>query len=189
MKTYFAAIRQIFGLTLTIILSVILPLVLVTLVTSKQQVLGLQSFVVVSGSMDPALPVGSVIYTVQQPSYKIGDVISFKDGKRTITHRIADVKIDGENISYVTKGDANKTPDTIPVLKSQVLGKEVLHAFHVGKLIYFLKTIPGFLLLIILPSLLFIGAELWSIKKEFEKEIRKKIFQQIQMGQSKQVSS
>ena len=187
MKIYFQAIRQILASTTSILLVVIFILVGITLVTSKTSLYGLQSFVVASGSMEPFLPTGSIIYSLNSGDYKKGDVISFKDGNRTITHRVADVKTNAGNISYVTKGDANKTVDPTPVLKNQILGKEVLHAYHIGKLVYFTKTVPGFLTLILLPAIIFILAEFWNIKKEFEKEVRKKVLNEI--GQNIQLPS
>lgn len=179
MKIYFEAFRQIIATTTSILLVVVFVIVGITLVTSKTSFFGLQSFVVISGSMEPFLPVGSIIYSYNSGDYKKGDVISFKDGSRVITHRIADLKTNEGNLAYTTKGDANKTVDPSPVFKKQILGKEVLHAYHIGKLIYFTKTLPGFLTLIVLPAILFILAEFWNIKKEFEKEIRKKLLNEL----------
>ena len=179
MKIYFQVLRQILATTTSILLVIIFILVGITLITSKTSLFGLQSFVVVSGSMEPFLPVGSIIYSLNSPSYQKGDVISFKDGSRTITHRIAEIKNSSGNLTYITKGDANKTVDPTPVLGNQVLGKEVLHAYHIGKLVYFTKTIPGFLTFILLPAIIFILAEFWNIKKEFEKEVRKKILNEL----------
>lgn len=183
MKTYFEAIKIILRLSLTILLFITLPLVVFTLITSKQTVWGIQSFVVLSGSMEPTIPTGGIIFTQKQSSYNIGDVIAFKQGSVTITHRVASLEnVDGE-LFYQTKGDANNAADSKLIKPDQVLGKTMIKVNHVGRLIYFLKTIPGFLILIIFPSVLLIGAELWNIKKEFEKEIRKKILEQIQRNQ------
>ena len=51
---------------------------------------------------------------------------------------------------------------------------------NLGKLIMALKTIQGLIALIVVPALFLIGFEIWSIKKEMEKEIRKKILAQLQ---------
>ena len=55
-------------------------------------ILDMNPYVVVSGSMEPALPVGSVcIVDCQQRSPDEGDIISYKAGEGIVTHRVIDV--------------------------------------------------------------------------------------------------
>ncbi len=77
---------------------------------------GLNANVIVSGSMQPALPVGSlVIYeTVEPEKLRTGDVISFQrpDGDRAITtHRIVAVHLRDRTRAFETKGDNNPISD------------------------------------------------------------------------------
>ena len=178
MKIYLLALKQIFTITFTILLFITLPVVLFTLISSRIPIYGISSFVVLSGSMEPAVPVGSVIYTLKLPQYETRDVVAFKQGKNTITHRIVEVTKDG----YRTKGDANEDPDTALVSLKDVVGNQVFMLWNLGKLIIALKTIPGFLVLLVLPALILIGSEFWNIKKEFEKEVKKKFLQEISRG-------
>ena len=70
--------------------------------------LGYQVYNVVSGSMEPSIPIGSVIYvkTVDPVDITKGDVIAFQSGDSVIMHRVVDNKIvEG---TFVTKGDANE---------------------------------------------------------------------------------
>ena len=88
------------------------------------------SFVVVSGSMEPAIPVGSMVYSrpIEPVDLDVGDVIVFykTDGEdRPITHRV--VENDAAARKLVTKGDANAHEDQDPVLYDNVIGKVVLH--------------------------------------------------------------
>lgn len=150
------------------------------LITSKtNKVWGLQSFVVLTGSMQPTISEGSVIFTQKQPTYTKGDIIAFKQGNITVTHRVIEVNKDR---SFITKGDANNSLDSKPVVNSDVLGKEVLSVPSLGKFLLLLKTVPGFVVFVILPALLFIGAELLTIKREFTKEIEKKFITKINIG-------
>jgi len=76
---------------------------------------GLESMVVVSGSMGRAMPVGSVALTreVDARSVSVGDIVSFRrrGAVETTTHRVTAVKIQGSQVLFTTKGDANATID------------------------------------------------------------------------------
>lgn len=81
---------------------------------------GYQIYEIQSGSMDPTLPVQSLILSQQvdeNDTLKVGDVITFIHNDVTITHRIIDVRTDEQGVKYQTKGDnaANSIdPELIP---------------------------------------------------------------------------
>jgi signal peptidase I len=176
---------EITKLSLQTLLFIALPLIVFTLLTSRTEIVqGLRSFVVVTGSMEPKIPVGSLIYTQNQLGYDVGDVIAFKNEKdMTVTHRIVGMDF-AEGTIYKTKGDANNSVDVTPVPREKVIGKLVLLVPQVGLLMGFVKTPFGFGILIGIPVLLFIIAELWGIKKELEKEIEKKMLAKFQSNYS-----
>lgn len=64
---------------------------------------------VVSGSMEPTIPVGSLVVTkeIEEKQVDIGDIITFQSNDMIVTHRIISVQ---EGKIY-TKGDANSEPD------------------------------------------------------------------------------
>ena len=68
--------------------------------------------VVLSGSMEPTLPTGSVIYyhPVEESDLKVGDIVTFKlkDNKTLVSHRITSIN----NGIIQTKGDANNSVDS-----------------------------------------------------------------------------
>lgn len=167
---------------LKILLFVILPFVVITLLTAQTDLIrGYKSFVVLTGSMEPNIPVGSIVYTQKTAGYGKGDIISFTNEKsQTITHRVTDVSKKEGVINYKTKGDANNVSDTESVPATNVVGKVIFQVPFVGKLIGFIKTPVGFGLIIILPTLLFILGELWNIKKEIEKDVEKKVLARVQ---------
>ncbi len=161
---------------LGIAMLVVLPFIFFTLVTSNWDIIGgIKSFVVMTGSMEPTISVGSVVYTLHKDGYEKGDIISFEKGGPTITHRIVDVQTENNVLSYKTKGDANNSIDSDSVPFNKVIGKEIFRLPYLGYAIAFTRSVPGFILLVILPGFMFICFELWNIKKEIEKETTKKI--------------
>jgi len=133
---------------------------------------------VTSGSMEPAVGVGSLAIIKPASDYKVLDIITYKkagadDDKDTTTHRIAEV-IEGEDgVFYRTKGDANNTADSALVSEDQVVGKYYFNIALIGYLIKYIKTLPGLILIIIIPATIIIyeeakkmGREMRRIKKE-----------------------
>ena len=163
-------------LILKISLYTLLAIAVFMLFSSKTAIFGLRSFVVVSGSMEPAIRLGSIVLTKSATNYKTGDVVSFNNkAGQTVTHRIMETKISPDGQSFILKGDANNTADGEEVKKREVIGKVYLAIPYLGRMVAFLRTLPGFLFLIIIPSVIFIGWEIINIKREMEKEIEKKI--------------
>ena len=90
---------------------------------------GYNIYTVISGSMEPTIPVGSLVYVKYQEPETIQkkDVIAFygaKDASSIVTHRVVtNKKLSGE---FITKGDANQTKDMNPVNYNNYMGKVVL---------------------------------------------------------------
>jgi signal peptidase len=101
-------------------------------------VLGYRPAVVLSGSMEPTLGVGSVAFVQSIPSdeVQVGDVISFADPhdpKRLITHRVAaKVERAGRAAAYRTKGDANPGLDPWTIELPPRAGRLAFHIPHAG---------------------------------------------------------
>lgn len=91
-------------------------------------------YAVLSGSMEPAYPVGALIYVRQTPpeDIRVGDVISFVlDEDLTVaTHRVVERSADGTQ--FYTKGDANASPDGTPVDAGNILGVVQFHVPLLG---------------------------------------------------------
>ncbi len=132
----------------------------------------IQVKIVLSGSMEPAIPVGSVIVIKPAKSYAVGDVVTFgKDTKTDIstTHRIVDVRIEGEETFFKTKGDANDDPDMSELKKSAIAGKVLVAIPFLGYLIDFAKKPIGFVLLIVIPAVGVMADEIRKIWVEAKK--------------------
>ncbi len=96
---------------------------------------GYQIYSVVSGSMEPAIPVGSLVYIKAQEPENVqeGDVIAFygaRDSASIITHRVVENRVlMGE---FITKGDANQTEDMNPIPYDHFIGKVTRSIPRVG---------------------------------------------------------
>ncbi len=127
------------ALLLVILVAVCLPLTL-------PRVFGYHIYTVVSGSMEPAIPVGSLLYIQEVPPEDMSerDVIAYYGGSdRTaiITHRVVENRVFmGE---FVTKGDANPEEDMTPVPYDDFIGKVRLSVPRAGRAAQVLSSTPG----------------------------------------------
>ena len=150
--------------TIIVVMVVILAIMLVGV-----RLFGLQVYSVLSGSMEPEYPVGSLIYVkeVDHKELKVGDPITFLLDKDTVvTHRIIEVLVDEEDpntIRYFTQGDANGIPDAKSVHYKNIIGTPVFTIPYLGYVSNYIQNPPGMyiaisagailLMLVFLPDL------------------------------------
>ena len=114
---------------------------------------GISSYTVLSGSMEPTIHIGTLVYAkaVDSPeTLQAGDIIVFREGlgEVPVIHRITENHTaEGE---FITKGDANAAEDLRPVPYQNLLGKEVLHVPVLGTLLTPLSSLRGKLCIIAL---------------------------------------
>ncbi|TSC95563.1 MAG: signal peptidase, endoplasmic reticulum-type [Parcubacteria group bacterium Athens0714_26] len=133
---------------------------------------------VLSGSMEPVIHTGSVVVVKPSDSYKIGDIITFGEMGKTktpITHRIYEMKVQGSQPVYITKGDANNAPDQKEITGKDIVGKVLFDVPYVGYAVETARKPLGFMLIIIVPAVIIIydeGKKIWrEIKKKKEPTI------------------
>ena len=161
---------------ITIIIYIFVPLFLFINITAHSPVvLGVRSFDVLTGSMEPNIQIGSMILSKSYTSYHVGDIITFRQGDVIITHRIVDIK----NNIFTTKGDANKSIDIRKVSIGSVIGKVIFIIPVIGKFIGFIKTIPGFIIFIAVPILIYIVLEFKILKQEWEKVVEARVLEKM----------
>jgi signal peptidase len=127
-----------------------------------------KSLTVMSGSMEPTIGTGDVIVARQTSpmDLRVGDIVTFRDPlnhERLITHRVREMHVQGDEVVFVTRGDANTGEEHWALPKEGTIGRV---AFHVPKLGYFMvwfHSTFGLLLLIVLPTLLLGASELWRL--------------------------
>jgi signal peptidase I len=135
---------------------------------------------VLSGSMEPALHIGSVVAIKPAKEYQVGDIITFNQNSKTkipTTHRIFDIKIQEGKPVYITKGDNNSVPDRTEILKNEIVGKALFSVPYLGYAIDFVKKPLGFMLIIIIPVVIIIYDEVNKIIAEVKKMREKKKFE------------
>ena len=158
-------------------IALLVAIVLPFLLYAVPQLIGAEySYVVLSGSMQPALGPGDVTFVdaVGAEAVQTGDVINFKraEDTRTTTHRVIEVvERDGE-VAFRTQGDNNEDPDqgvvTADELRGRLLtvGGTAVSIPLVGYVIQFTSTSLGFALLFIVPVTLLVLNEVWGIIRE-----------------------
>lgn len=119
-------------------LVVLLVVALMGLLLVLPRVTGAVPLTVLSGSMEPTIPVGSAVFIrpVDPATVQVGDVITYQAApgvKELITHRVTEVQPDTEPPSFITKGDANRGEDLEPVPVGAVRGEVWFHVPYVGQ--------------------------------------------------------
>ena len=134
---------------------------ILAIVIIATKISGFRAFTVMSGSMEPNYPVGSLIYVkpVDAAALRPNDVISFvaNADKTIVTHRIVSVETDATDHTvyrYKTKGDANSAPDSNLVHYKNVLGTPVITIPYLGFIAYHLQRPPGIYIVLVLGTLI-----------------------------------
>lgn len=146
----------------------VVVVVLLAAILVGPRLLGLGIYTVLSGSMEPEYPTGSLIYIkpVDPMSLETGDVITFRmNGGTVATHRIIETIEEETERSFRTKGDANDAADNSLVKPGNILGRVLLCIPGMGFLAAYIQSTSGryaaiaigalILLLVFLPDLLF----------------------------------
>lgn len=143
------------------------------------RVVGLQPYVVLSGSMEPTYHVGSLIYVkaVDYRELTVGDPITYMVSQDTVvTHRIIEVLVDEEDpntIRYFTQGDANDVPDGMSVHYKNIIGKPVFSIPYLGYVSNYIQNPPGSYMAIAAGALLILLVFLPDIFAEDESSKKK----------------
>ena len=131
------ALCTIFG-TLMLLLVVIscLPVVLA-------RAAGNEVYNVVSGSMEPEIPVGRAVYVESAAPKEIGagDVIAFRSGGSVVVHRVVENRA-GEG-EFVTKGDANAEADLYAAGYEDLIGRVSRHIPLLGSFLFLYTSSSG----------------------------------------------
>jgi signal peptidase len=135
--------------------------------------LGLTFTIVLTGSMSPIMPAGSlaVVSEVDPARVALGDVITFDfppdDPKIMVTHRVVEVtEMEGGGLAFRTKGDANEEEDSSLVPARNVRGQVLLAIPYVGYTRDLLRSFAGLVLFVVLPGALLVGNELFTQLRE-----------------------
>ena len=131
--------------------------------------MGYDVYNVVSGSMEPTIPIGSIIYVkdTDPADIKSGDIIAFKSGDSVIMHRVKENKVvEG---TFVTKGDANEAEDMNKVPYDDLIGIVVRHIPILGQLLILFGSTFGRICMVCFAAC---GALLNILGGRFRDELR-----------------
>lgn len=137
---------------------IILATVLLILGLAAPKYAGIPNFAVDNGSMEPAVPLGSMVYAkeVGAQTLKTGDIIVFYSGNGEAAGDDAEVQTENgtpvvrrvienhkDSAELITKGDANEQNDANPVPYSAVIGVVLKQVPYLGYLASPLSTMTG----------------------------------------------
>lgn len=108
------------------------------------KMLGYDEYAVLSGSMEPKIPVGAIVYdkNFSESEARDGAVVTYQLSAGTlVTHRI--ISVDKEEQTVVTQGDANHIADAAPVAWQQIVGVYAFHIPYLGYISIYAKTPLG----------------------------------------------
>jgi signal peptidase len=126
------------------------------LTVAATNLLGYDSYVIYSGSMEPTVKVGSLLLTrpANVEDLQVGDVITYRSpgNHTTLTHRIVSIRQqDGERV-FKTKGDASLQPDPREVILRGQVSKMAFDIPYLGYVVDFAKSTQGVVLFLLVPA-------------------------------------
>lgn len=177
-----ATLRRMLDLVLlALILTVLVSLAVARLVPAITQG---PTFVVGGGSMEPNIPIGSVVVDlpVAAADLKVGDVVSIKVGPQqsVFTHRITRT-LQREGATWIqTQGDANPTEDPTIVPATDVVGRVSAVVPYLGYPIQLLSSLAGVAFLLSIGLVTLLGAWLLETLEDDQRAwVRRHRFDQL----------
>ena len=173
MKTEKKAAEILFSVVLWAVILMAALFTFTTLATrNNNQVASVAGFTplsVASDSMFPTFRAGDLIFIrkCEPASLKVGDIITFhaiiNNEYALNTHRIAEIQEQNGARCYTTKGDNNAIADTHIISDGDIVGRYVGKLPGFGKIVDFLSGSMGFLLVIVLPLLVFFVYQVYHL--------------------------
>ena len=125
------------------------------------------TFIVTSGSMEPEIQTGALLFThsVSADKIEVGDTITFRQGSDTdsyTTHKVIDIE-STDPILFQTQGIANEAPDPASVNRENLVGKKLFSIPLIGYIINWAGTTNGLIILILIPAVILTVIELRRI--------------------------
>lgn len=127
---------------------------------------GYHGYVIETGSMEPHIPTGSMVY-VKEDDIQLNDVVTYTYNGQVVTHRV--VGVDEMNRRLITKGDALKYNDVYKVSFDTVIGKVHYSIPWVGNCVMYFQSLEGKITIGLLFAL-FIGCNFYEGRKGIKDE-------------------
>ena len=162
-----------------IVLITLIILFIINLILSFEEnthIFGIYMFNIVSESMEPTFYKDDLVIVKKCKMQELqkGDIITFKQDDRTISHRmIAITQEDGE-FKFITKGDNNDILDKETVEMKDVYGKVLFSVKKIGKFIHYIQNVRGLINIVIFIVIIYVLISLRDNQKNSRKIKRKK---------------
>lgn len=158
---YLQAMLMVFALLMAVAVAAIVVL---------PRVAGWQTMIVLSGSMEPAMPVDGLAFVqpVDPAEIKAGDVVTFPRPDQPgaiVSHRVVVVSDQLGEATLWTKGDANKDFDNWAVPADEVIGEVRFTIPYLGRISRQMQSPRGYLSVLAIPAFLVIVVESISIAR------------------------
>lgn len=118
--------------------------------------MGYKNFIILTGSMEPTLNPGDIIFVKETTNINEQDIISFKVENAIVTHRVVEIEKRNDKNLYITKGDANSGNDTELISIESVEGKYAFKIPLLGNIILFFQGSVGIAVLVIILIIILI---------------------------------
>lgn len=149
---------------------VLVALVVVLGLAALPKLLGYGMLTVLSGSMEPTAPVGSLVVSrpLTPEQVRVDDVVLVReenDGATSpgVLHRIIDRSVRDGAVVVRTQGDANPEPDPTPYVLSGDTMTPVLVVPYAGRAMAFVRSPVGWTAVIALPATVLLWLQLKAI--------------------------
>ncbi|MBQ3192136.1 MAG: signal peptidase I [Oscillospiraceae bacterium] len=148
---------------------------------------GFMMFRVVTGSMEPTIPVGALLLTKETTidAIHMDDIICFRTQEaaiwgKIVTHRVVGFVEQGGQILLQTQGDANLVADGYLVGREHLVGKVIWHTGDesiLAGIFSFFTSKLGFLGCIVFPCLLLAGLILKDCVSSIKKDLAMALYE------------
>ena len=178
------------GMFIPALCNVIGTLILIAVIATSiplaiPALLGYEIYNVTSGSMEPTLPVGSVIYVkpVEPETVQSGYIIAYDVDGVVVTHRVVENRIvEGE---FVTKGDANEMEDFSNTRYGDLIGVVKYHFPYLGK---YLMIYSNQITKVYLMVLAFCGVMFNILAGQMRRRAEEKFREQVERWERRQAA-
>ena len=149
--------------------------------------LGIKTFVIISGSMEPNLEVGDIVLIKEKDKQEIkeNDIISFREGQAVITHRIVEI-IEEDGTKYVTKGDNNNAKDSNKIEYEDIEGVYIGKISYLGEIVLFLKNKIIIICIILIFYVIYIHNLNTMRKRNKRRRLRYQYERKVQLQKNKE---
>lgn len=139
--------KKIVKFVILIMLILLFIVNIILAIEEKKHIFGIYMFNIISESMEPTFYKDdlAIVKSCNAEQLEKGDIITFKQEDRIISHRISDIIKEKGDEQFITKGDNNEVEDKEPVNAQNIYGKVVFVIPNLGKFVNYIQNVSGFI--------------------------------------------